>query len=257
MKYLRISIFISLSVLLVSCDRNSIIGEWNHYGKTILEFKKDNTFTWENKNSDFDFFGEFRTSKNNDSLILTTKNFDLKFRYIMFDNCLVIWNNKSETGKLKHHIDEVFLFNTSTNSCRTKKKKSIKEVFILPKNFIGQVYVNYTNISNKIKFEERTITIPQTGLIKTTLQVSILNFAFSNYRFEMPNGKQYNFFVDDITSQTQLNKLDRDSIYVCVYGFNQEGRPKINKIFNEEISGNVLMFEVDTLKNLIPKMKKY
>ena len=63
------------------------------------------------------------------------------------------------------------------------------------------------------------------------------------------------FIIDDTMEAKDLLTYNVDSVYVCVYGFNQVGRNVINEVFKETIDGNVLMLEVDTLKNLIPKMK--
>jgi hypothetical protein len=51
--------------------------------------------------------------------------------------------------------------------------------------------------------------------------------------------------------------FDNESRYVCVFGFNQVSRENINHIFVESIQGNVLMFQVDTLKNILENLRKY
>lgn len=42
-----------------------------------------------------------------------------------------------------------------------------------------------------------------------------------------------------------------DSVYVCLYDFNQISREEINSMFGERVDGNVLCFRRDTLKNLL------
>ena len=52
-------------------------------------------------------------------------------------------------------------------------------------------------------------------------------------------------------NELRYENLYPDSVYACIYGFNQLNRDSIDKIFHTKVEGNVFMFRVDTLKNIL------
>jgi hypothetical protein len=98
--------------------------------------------------------------------------------------------------------------------------------------------------------------VSKNGLVKTEFEELILPLAFGLYEFESPLRK-YSFFIQDLIKDAEIKRLKTDSVYVCVYGFNQTSRTEINNLYGEKISGNVLMIKVDTLKNILKTMGKY
>jgi hypothetical protein len=260
LKFRILSLF-TLALLLSSCSKDKFKGEWVYSDKLVLSFLDKNEFKWKAINNNLDVYGKYFTKPDQDSLILNTQwDFSMRFKYQFVDNSLVIWNQKANSGDLKGHIDEIRTFIKKGLDKQHIRTGSKKEIFMLPSNFIGYVYINYNQKGSGnnliVGKNNRKIEVSNDGLIKTEFEESILPLAFGLYEFKSPLRK-YPFFIQDLIEDSELRKLKADSIYVCVYGFNQDIREEINKLYGQEINGNVLMFRVDTLKNIMKTIKNY
>lgn len=254
-----IYLLISISIL-SSCSHNKFEGEWIIPDNVKLSFN-NNKYTWTNIKHNIIFYGNYQVSEENDSLILNTQHgIPLYSRYKFVDNTLILWNIKADSGETKGHIDEIYCFTKSQDHILAGNSNLKKDIITIPLGFIGNVFINYNQkeVGNK-EFnyhQDHLIQVNENGLAKTEFEESVLLHALSLYEFRSPE-KEYSFFIDDMIKDNELNNLSNDSVYVCVYGFNQTGRKNINTIFGEALSGNVLMLRVDTLKNIIKTMDNY
>lgn len=259
------SISFSLSVFCQKNTENYLVGDWYLYNELSFTLDKDYNFQSYNNGKIF-FSGKYELL--NDSLLFTSEgSLVIKYNFKYFNDSLFLCNNKTPSGPLKDHIDEINIF-TRTKKESNQVNKAIKlksEKFILPDNFYGEFHVNYNQASGQLKklddLNNRLIYIENDGLTKTQFKVDPLNYALEKMVF-FQNGCIISFFISDRImnlNETELKTLgySLDSIYVCVYGFNQIGRKEINKIFNQKIEGNVLTMKIDTLKNLLPTLKHY
>ena len=260
LKFRILSLF-TFALILSSCSKDKFKGEWTYSDKLVLSFSDKNEFKWNAINNNLDLFGKYFTQPDQDSLVLNTQwDYSMRFKYHFVNNSLVIWNQKANSGELKGQIDEIYTFVKKGQDKPHVLTVSKKEIFMLPSNFIGYVYINYNQkgsgnnlIAGK---NNRKIEVSNDGLVKTEFEESILPLAFGLYEFKSPLQK-YPFFIQDLIKDSEITRLKADSIYVCVYGFNQDRREKINKLYGQEINGNVLMFRVDTLKNIMKTLNKY
>ncbi len=245
----------TLLLFFSSCNTDKFNGEWTYSDKVLLTFMDENEYHWKMTYDNINFWGKYFIQPENDSLILTTQwDFSLRFKFQFVNNSLVLWSEKSSVGETKGHIDEIFAFSKRGNDKPRMSDDSEKEIFKLPLNFIGDIFINYhqkgagNNLVDRQK--NRIISVTDRGFVKTEFKEQILPYAFGLFEFESLN-KRYPFFIQDLMTSTEINRLNPDSVYVCVYGYNQIGRKEINKLYGEKITGNVLMLKVDTLKNII------
>jgi hypothetical protein len=262
MKKFRIILVIALLFILVSFNADRFNGSWYYSDKIKLTFSENNEFRWEaRKNPSIDFFGNYSIKSDYDSIILHTQfGISIPFKFQFVNNALVLWNEKSNTGETKGHIDEIVTFIKNGDDKPQIDTNLKNDIFKLPLNFIGDIFINYNQKGSGNKFYDsqnnRIIEVSKNGLVKTEFEELILPLAFGSYEFESPL-RQYSFFIQGLIKDTEIKRLKSDSIYVCVYGYNQIGRNEINKLFGEGIDGNVLMLKVDTLKNIFKTMQKY
>lgn len=261
MNQTKIIFVFTLAVFFSSCSENRFNGEWTYSDKVVLRFTENNEYHWEYTKNKINFFGSYDVQPENDALILRTQwDFSIPFKYQFVNNSLILWNEKSNAGETKGHIDEIITFIKQGEGKPQLNNDIVKETFNLPLNFIGDIFVNYNQkgAGNKLVDNQnnRIIEVSDRGLVKTEFKELILSYAFGVFEFKSPI-KRYPFFIQDLMKDTEINKLNPDSVYVCVYGYNQTGRKQINKMYGEEINGNVLMLKVDTLKNILKMMEIY
>ncbi len=258
---IKILSLFTLALFLYSCSKDKFKGEWTYSDKLVLSFLDKNEFKWKAKNNNLDLFGKYFAQPDQDSIVFKTQwNYSMRFKYQFVNNALVLWNEKANSGELKGHIDEIYTFIRKGQHKQQVISDSKKEIFMLPSNFIGNVFINYNQKgsgNNLIDIQNnRKIEVSNDGLAKTEFEVSILPLAFGLYEFKSPL-RTYSFFIQDLIEDSEIISLKEDSIYVCIYGYNQQSREEINKLYSQEINGNVLMFRVDTLKNIMKTIKKY
>ena len=262
MKRIRIIFIFSLLFILTSFSADRFKGEWNYSDKIKLSFLENDEFRWEaRKNTSIAFFGNYSIKSDYDSIILHTQwGFSMPYKFQFVNNALVLWNEKSNIGETKGHIDEILTFIKNGDDLLQIDNNLKNDIFKLPSNFIGDVFISYNQKGTGNKFYDshnnRIIEVSKNGLVKTEFEELILPLAFGLYEFESPLRK-YSFFIQDLIKDTEIKRLKTDSVYVCIYGYNQTSRTEINKLYGEKISGNVLMLKVDTLKNILKTMGKY
>jgi hypothetical protein len=262
MKIIRTIFILALVFILTSFSADKFNGEWNYFNQIKLSFFGNNEFRWEVNNVEaMAFFGTYSIKPDFDSIILNTQwDYSIPYKFQFVNNALVLWNEKSNIGKTKGHLDEILTFIKNGDDKPQVDTNFKKDVFKLPSNFIGDVFISYNQkgVGNK-SFDSqnnRIIKVSENGLVKTEFKELILPLAFGLYEFESPL-KKYSFFIDDVVRDSEIHKLNPDSVYVCVYGYNQTCREEINKLYGEEIHGNVLMLKVDTLSNILKTIEKF
>ena len=262
------SIFIAvISFSPVSTKQNvrKLAGEWTN-GNLTVTINKDKTCKW-NAGSTFQFEGDIESITDSTIRFSFAGDFDLSFNYVLWKKNLVLWSYKSIEDSHGYHLDEV----SSLHKPRVRKMKkaidtdiSTKEEFHLPIEFNGIAYVCYNqngsgnNIQNK---HARIIEISKDGLSKTEfveepVTLGLQNYTFTRYYKDLPFFNHQNVLEKTIE---EINKMgySQDSVYVCLYGYNQMGRRYVNEVFNEDIQGNVLMFSVDTLHNILTRQYRF
>lgn len=268
---MRKLLFYLLAVqFIASCSSNpekKLAGRWvcisNNNG-LIYDFKPNHTLTI-NFDNLFTLNGTYTLVPNTDSLLVFTQDTQspIRFTYKFRGSLLFLVAYKN----FQNQIDEVFILSRSgikVVNTDTSHQKDISTI-ILPPKYIGAVYINYNQQTGQPKeFGVQggaIIHVPSNGVLKTQLSANPIGYIEGSFSFrEKTNGlarnvKQLKFF--NFNKYTgELDKLinqgfNLDSVYVCIYGYNQTSREEINKVFGEPIKDNVLMFRVDTLKNLI------
>ncbi|MBW6498640.1 MAG: hypothetical protein K0B09_09645 [Bacteroidales bacterium] len=149
----------------------------------------------------------------------------------------------------------------------------VQKVFVLPDDFTGRSWIAHEQPDGEV--EERdslgrlVLRIPNSGFLLTqaspmpvALALQGFDFFFeSDYKKEEPIPKItincLNFFrnkwSERQSSDFDITDLgfDLEKIYVCAFTYNTPQRDQINKMFGKNIEGQVMYFQVDTLKNLI------
>ena len=262
----RVKFFTLILILSVSCkhysDNDYLQGMWKYLDRITLTFENDQHYEWQSINNIY-FSGTYVLNPENDSITFFTQyDFTLEFKYRIAGNKLIIWSYKPEKNGQSTLIDDILTFeNKRSDLGKTKpfKENKTKDIFLIPLDFTGNVYVSYdsqvsANTDNPDS-EVRKIPIKENGLASTEFKESVISYGLSD--FEFMRGNRILPYVEDAgisgrkIDELRYKNLFPDSVYACIYGFNQLNRDSINKIFNSDVEGNVFMFCVDTLKNII------
>jgi len=249
-----------------SDTESKVIGDWYGSGETKFLFSSENIFQLHIGNKLF-INGKYSFIDSDTIRVFVEDNFFMDYVYVYFNDSLVLYTYKSKSGQLRNHIDEITLL-TRINKVSLNNSPSTysqTDKFVLHDNYVGLVYVSFNQkVEHVQRFDSvgnRIIEIPSCGYIKTSFKEEPLKYALEKMSF-IQNEKYIPFFIDSKIlnlTDTELKQagFDREKLYVCVLGFNQSSRKEINGIFGEDIQGNVLMFQVDTLKIILDDFKKY
>lgn len=242
------------------------MGDWYGAGETKFSFKSENIFQLHIGNKLF-INGKYSFIDSDTIRVFMDDNFFMDYVYSYFNDSLVLYTYKSKYGQLRNHIDEITLLTRINKVSLNNSPSTISQTdkFVLHDNYVGLVYVSFNQKCEKSlrvdSVGNRIFEIPSCGYMKTSFKEEPLKYALKKMSF-IQNEKYIPFFVDsEIIKLTELELkqagFDSEKLYVCVLGFNQSSRKEINGIFGEDIQGNVLMFQVDTLKNILEDLKKY
>lgn len=151
-----------------------------------------------------------------------------------------------------------------------KIKPVIRSVFYLPDGFNGYSWIALEQADGEVaEFDEegrRVLRIPESGLLSTQAKpmpaaLAKRDFAFFYEKTGNTPHEPINIIPENCFNLFQSQKLeegqikehgfDPDQRYVLVFRYNNPGRDGINKLFGRDISGQVLWFRVDTLRNLL------
>lgn len=171
---------------------------------------------------------------------------------------------------LDDNIDEISVFKKPAKEANQSKNNPqncpddyfLQPKFQLPRSFLGAIYIAYGQSSGIESdfddFGNPFLVIPSTGLLMVQNDEDPISMGFKTFSFFYPEGDDINIIptqaVRCLISELDTTKFHLDSVYVWPRGFNQIGRDKINNIFGMEITGNVAMFQVDTLRNIREKL---
>jgi hypothetical protein len=254
-------------LILIDCKPNhekEIVGKWlciSNCNDQTYEFKPDYNYVFR-LNEFVTLAGRYKVVSQTDSLILYGEDNQVLFDFIykIKDNHLFLLNYKGH-----HQIDEISLLKRENDTSLIENNKDNKGIttIILPEKFIGLVYLKYNKkVGENIVMDELgnpTIKIPFNGLQIVKLHEDPFNYVLGKFNFVERTRENVDKKLPFFFFTEYIGKLDRllskgynmDSIYVCIYGYNQTPREELNKVFRQTIDGNVLMFNVDTLKNMI------
>jgi hypothetical protein len=261
-KDIQLLLLFIVSIFIINCNSyepNEIIGTWtalNNAHDLSYTFTEDTVYI---KSNTFEFSCRYRQIKSGeDSLFMYFPNDDipLKHTYKLSAGKLLLVSYK-DIG----NIDEVILFTKTEEINKTVNINNEEIEFTIEIGFVGTAYVNFQGIIQNS--QKQTINVPKTGLIEAEFKENPFSIYSGNLSFvENSNAKnKIPFFHYSAVEKQSAEKLfktyNKDSIYVGLYGFNQIGRNEVNKIFGREVKGNVFMFRVDTLKNLLKKPQEF
>ena len=254
-------------------SNNQLTGVWNLLPdkKNAYEFKENNEFLLK-INNEILVKGKYTIQPGTGNLYLYTKDTNgkldsmpIRFIYKIEGNLLYLCDFKNAPG-IKDHIDEVTVYE-KVNPVETLASKQIKDttktqVIVFDGNLIGNYGINYQQPDGEQGVDSKgriLMHISKYGLFKTKFKADPFeyiknNFIFMNrYHKVIPSFIMANFQND--RKELLSRGFNNDSVYVCLYGYNQDARERVNQFFNKQISGQVLMFRVDTLKNFLNNPK--
>ena len=216
--------------------------------------------------------------------------YNYQYKAIEKNDCTIIYKREPETGKLKlkkvfkhdgdklisvgfksfdFHIDEVAIYQRHGSIPEKDFNESGYEVtnYYFPDKFRGITFVAYQQpLGVKLEYGvngERILRINNSRLSETQFKETPFSFARNKFNFyyysnglpirELPFVTKHEFSKLRYGKEKEkhLRKYALDSVYVYVMGYNQAPREYINKIVGKELEGNIEVFKVDTLKNLL------
>ncbi len=157
---------------------------------------------------------------------------------------------KSGEG-INNHVDEYFLMvRDSVEHPRLFDDGLPITKFVLPQGFKGHVAIAFNQPDGVVPTYDTKgnciVSIPTSGVLKTQLKEDVFSLA----------GRRFGIMIcDSITKQSvELPSLHRFEFFygqnlpqglsVIVEGFNQLQREDLNRLFKQQLNGNVLMFYV-------------
>lgn len=245
---------------------SKILGEWVDNGQPKFLFNSENIFQL-NLENNLVIEGNYILIEPDTLRVFLEDAFFIDYVYKYFNDSLVLYSFKNHSGPLKEHLDEITLLTRRNNSrqCIDTLISLRNDMFLLPDNFIGKVYVNFDQIDGQTQnFDNegnRIIKIPESGYVKTIFKEEPLKYALEKMCF-IQKETALPYFIE--SKKRKMNEKEfieegynLESVYVCIEGYNQTSRKIINEVYGQEIKGNVLMFQIDTLKNILNSWKKF
>lgn len=268
--------FVFITLFFGGCSHpsnNQLTGVWNLLPdkKSGYEFKGNNEFLLK---TDHEILvkGKYTIRTGYDSLYLCTTgptgildSIPMRFIYKIEGNLLYLCDFKNAPG-IKDHIDEVGVYE-KMNLVGTRVSKPVKDttktqVIVFEGNLIGNYGINYQQQDGEESVDSKgrmLVHSSENGLFNTKFKADPFEYIKNNFIFMNKDHKVIPSFIMGHSSKSQKELLSRgfnnDSVYVCLYGYNQGARDEVNRFFNKQISGQVLMFRVDTLKNFLNNPK--
>ncbi len=156
---------------------------------------------------------------------------------------------------------------------KAPKDKSIeKNITILINKYVKLNKINYvafeqksSGVANECGKNEMTIKLDSTGINKSNLVINPMLYARKRYVAKFIDESDvvvkeipviFHKTISDIKNEftkeqqkSELEKLYVNDMYLVVYRFNPGRKTVVNKIFNEEISGQVQAFELRSLNS--------
>jgi hypothetical protein len=250
----------------ISSDQTEIVGKWhsisNNYGLRY-DFRSDNQYTLCNADSSLFVVGRYEIFPDAGIIkqYIEGDTVPAVIEYKFFEDKLILMQHKAFKNQISHLT---VLKNDASKIVQVEDSSlSCGQQIVLPMKYRGNVFINYNQKDGQVKeytYDKRPlISIPANGLLQTQFPEEPYNFILGRITFSIIDTtalyRHIKFFSFD-KYYHNLNELfsqgyDMDSVYVCTYGYNRQTREEINKLFDKTIEGNVMMFRIDTLKNLI------
>jgi hypothetical protein len=266
----RVIFFLSFISFIHGCTpsfspQHEIIGKWYctaNNSDPIYEFKPNKYYSISKPNSDFILEGKYEMDSDSNRITLHYQGSKMNAAFQMEGDSLILVFYKPFKGQ----IDESVILK-KVGGKNTLHNINITEInsqqIFLPSQFRGNAYINYDqDQGQKKKYsndKSPLIFIPYNGFLQTQFEADPFNYIKGNILFSITDSGNINHNIKSFRFSEYTSKIDIlldqgfniDSVYVCLYGYNQEGRDVVNKRFNKELEGNILFFKIDTLKNLL------
>lgn len=211
------------------------------------------------------------------------KNDTAKVKIFIDDNILSFLAFKG--GDLSSQYQIVEAYYRETEESKIDYKPNVSTMFYLPEGFRGYSWVAFEQQDGEIEEVDiingtrgiRIFRIPDSGILKSQSEPMPDALAKREFEFYYLSGNEksislinpisrscLSYIKTESLTESEITELgfDPDRVYVYYYRYNNPGRREINKIFGEEIIGQVFWFRVDTLRNflksepMIPRFQK-
>lgn len=236
----------------------SLQGKWycvSNFTDIVYSFYEDDTFNLE-IGEILTFTGTYSIEKNKDRIIFYLNGERISFSFLLFENDLFLVSFKGDG----YQIDEILHFkkNVESSHCVVLERNSINSFVMTESNFMDN-YVVFNSNSTKDLNGINTINISKSGFTRVEWKEDPYGYILGRLEFLVKDNSGKKKIVPFFRFNQYVNRLDEllaqgynmDSVYVCLYDFNQISREEINSMFGERVDGNVLCFRRDTLKNLL------
>jgi hypothetical protein len=244
---------------------NEIIGIWHSVSNNnglIYDFRPDNQYTICNADSSILITDRYEILPDVGILKQYIGEDYFKVDYKVFDNKLIFMYNK---GFINHISYLVVLEKGAEKTGNVEMDLSPPggQQIVLPLKYRGIVIVSYNQKEGQEKNytadNRPLISIPANGLLQTQFEEEPYNYILGKISFSVSDSNTVKRNIKFFSFDKYYHNLDEllgqgyymDSVYVCTYGYNRLPRKEINKLYGKPIEGNVMMFSIDTLKNLI------
>jgi len=247
--------------------QNELIGIWhsisNNYG-LIYEFRSDNQYTIYNTDSSLFVIGRYEIFP--DAGIIKQyvggDNVPIDIEYKFFEGKLILMYHKAFNSQISH-LTVLKKGETKVSKDEMDPSISSGQQILLPRKYRGNVFISYNQKDGQEKKYTSDgrplISIPTNGLLQTQFQEEPYDFILGRISFSVYDTTESVKNVKSFSFDKYYHNFNEllghgyftDSVYVILYGYNRQTRKEINKLFDKTIEGNVMMFKIDTLKNLI------
>ncbi|TVQ14937.1 MAG: hypothetical protein EA361_06850, partial [Bacteroidetes bacterium] len=183
------------------------------------------------------------------------------------DNILVLLPHKAE-GRTAGQVTMPEAFVRAGSLPDSQYTPSVQSVFVIPDGFTGSAWI----AMNQPEGEPYTISeeglpvieLPPSGLLKSRVPImaeALAKREFSFYYHAESDSqpippvhyKCVELFRSEGFSEEEIQShgYDLDQVYVLYYRYDVPGGDKISEMFGKRIEGQVLHFQIDTLRDMI------
>jgi len=245
----NVKILLALStLLLLSCSKNIFLGEWKILSSPYnvdWEFSEDSLFIISNN------YVRARCYNIENNIIM--ENDSSGFFFEPNGRDYIIWNFKPYNGDAldrSNPLDEVCYISKDVRKDIKDIRNNKKDILEIIVNGVGDYYVDIHIEGQK---KEKSIKVKPNSLSKTEAVISPKEYILNQYFFtNEETGEKLPFFY---YSEELEDDIPENKLMIKVYGINQMGTKRIEKHFKQKVEGEVLMFRVDTLENLLTTFK--
>ncbi|TVQ10018.1 MAG: hypothetical protein EA361_14595 [Bacteroidetes bacterium] len=176
--------------------------------------------------------------------------------------------------RVHHHLERPVAY-VRAGKFYTNKQDTpeIQKIIVLPEGFSGHAWIAHEQPDGEVEENDPmgrlVLRVPKSGYLLTQAAPMPVALALQGFEFFYENKYEnrepmpkitYNCLnllrgkwnEKQLTDEDVINLgFDLEKIYACAFTYNLPQRGTINTMFGRKIEGQVMYFQVDTLKNLI------